>query len=138
MMPVNATIARLLGKPLDVLGREQGAQQARHDVEQVYKRLFEAMTFDNVPTLLARFGRQYYDFGECTGEQISPGHVVIVREGLPEMLLRWFAPMHAAYAEQILRMKGATFVEAIPQPANQAGTRGGVPLVDLGTDIFWS
>lgn len=138
MMPINVAIARLLGKPLDVLGREQGAQQARYDVEHVYKRLFDAMTFDNVPTLLARFGRQYYDFGECTGEQVSPGHVVITRQGLPEMLLRWFAPMHAAYAEQILRMKGATFVEAIPQPAHQSGARGGVPLVDLATDIFWS
>ena len=138
MMPINATVARLLGKPLDVLGREQGAQQARHDVEQVYRRLFDAMTFDNVPTLLARFGRQYYDFGDCRGEQVSPGHVIIVREGLPEMMLRWFSPMHAAYAEQILRMKGATFVEAIPQAPREAGARGGIPLVDLATDIFWS
>jgi hypothetical protein len=128
----------MLSKPLEVLGREQGAQQARHDVELVYRRVFEAMTFDNVPTVLARFGRQYYDFGDCTGEQISPGHVVIQRLGLPEFVLRWFAPMHAAYAEQILRMKGATFVEAIPQTPRGAGTRAGVPLVDLGTDIFWS
>jgi serine/threonine protein kinase len=138
MIPVNAAIARLLGKPLDVLGREQGAQQARHDVEQIYRRLFDAMTFDNVPTLLARFGRQYYDFGDCTGEQVSPGHVVIVRQGLPDFVLRWFSPMHAAYAEQILRMKGATFVEAIPQPPRESGSRAGITLVDLATDIFWS
>jgi serine/threonine protein kinase len=138
MMPINATIARVLGKPLDVLGREQGAQQARHDVEQVYRRVFDAMTFDNVPSVLARFGRQYYDFGDCTGEQISPGHVVVLREGLPEFVVRWFAPMHAAYAEQILRMKGATFVEAIAQRPRDAGARAGVALVDLATDIFWS
>jgi serine/threonine-protein kinase len=138
MMPVNAAIARLLGKPVEVLGREQGADQARYDVERVYRRPFEVMTFDTAAETLARFGRQYYDFGDCVASQVSPGHVLVTRHGLPEVVLRWFAPMHAAYAEQILRMKGATFVEATVQPPTEAGTRAGVALVDLATDIFWS
>jgi serine/threonine-protein kinase len=138
MMPINAAIARLLGKPIEVLGREQGAQQARYDVEHVYRRPFEVMSFDTAAESLSRFGRQYYDFGDCVGEQVSPGHVVVTRQGLPEFVLRWFAPMHAAYAEQILRMKGATFVEATVQPPSAAGTRAGMPIVDLRTDILWS
>ncbi len=138
MLPINDAIARLLGKPIDVLGREQGAQQARYDVEHVYKRFFEVMTFENAAELLARFGRQYYDFGDCVGERVSPGHVVVTRRGLPAFVLRWFAPMHAAYAEQVLRMKGATFVEAAVHPPVDAGTRAGVPIVDVATDIFWS
>jgi serine/threonine-protein kinase len=138
MMPINAAIGRVLGKPVEVLGREQGAQQARYDVERVYRRPFEVMSFETAAESLARFGRQYYDFGDCIGEQVSPGHVVVTRQGLPEFVLRWFAPMHAAYAEQILRMKGATFVEATVQPAVAAGTRVGMPIVDLRTDVFWS
>jgi serine/threonine-protein kinase len=137
-LPINVAIARTLGKPVDVLAREQGAEQARYDVERVYLRLFERMSFENAHTQLARFGRQYYDFGDCIGEMVSPGHVKVTRLGLPEMMLRWFAPMHSAYAEQIVRMKGATFVEATVAEPLEAGTRNGVPLVDIVTDIFWS
>jgi serine/threonine protein kinase len=138
MVPISAAIAQLLDKPLEILGHEQGSQQARHDVETVYRGLFESTTFENVPAKLARFGRQYYDFGDCVATLVSPGHVELRRRGLPEFVLRWFAPMHAAYAEQILRMKGATFVEATILPAVPAGTRDGFPLVDVATDLLWS
>jgi hypothetical protein len=138
MMPINAGIARLLGKPVEVLGREQGAQQARYDVENVYRRVFEAMSFESAGAHLARLSRQYYDFGDCVGEHVAPGHIAVTRRGLPAYVLRWFAPMHAAYAEQVLRMKGATFVEATVQPPVDVGSSGGVPLVDLTTDVFWS
>jgi len=138
MLPVSAAVAQVLGKPIETLGREQGAQQARHDVETVYRGLFDSLDFDNVAAKLARFGRQYYDFGDCVGTLVSPGHAEIQRLGLPEFVLRWFAPMHAAYAEQILRMKGATFVEATIQPPIAAGVRDGIPIVDLVTDLLWS
>lgn len=138
MLPISAAIAQLLAKPLEILAHEQGAQQARHDVETVYRTLFESINFDNAPVKLARFGRQYYDFGDCTATLVSPGHVELRRIGMPEFILRWFAPMHAAYAEQILRMKGATFVEATVQPPVPTGARDGFPVVDLTTDLLWS
>ena len=138
MMPINAAIARLVGKPLDVVALEQGAQQASYDVEQVYRRLFDAMTFDNVQVILARFTRQYYDFGDGVGELVAPGHVLYRRLGVPEFIVRWFSPMHAAYGEQILRMKGATFVESTVSPPAQAGKRDGFPVVDIETHLLWS
>jgi hypothetical protein len=138
MLPVSAAIAQVLGKPIEILASEQGAQQARHDVETVYRGLFESLDFDNVATKLTRFGRQYYDFGDCVGTLVSPGHAEIQRRGLPEFILRWFSPMDAAYGEQILRMKGATFVEAVVQPAIPAGVREGFPVMDLVTDMLWS
>jgi hypothetical protein len=138
MLPINVALARLLEKPVEVLGREQGAEQARYDVEQVYRRLFDAMTFDNVGVILARFERQYYDFGDGIGELVAPGHVLMRRLGVPEFVLPWFAPMHAAYAEQILRMKGATFVESTVSPPTPAGTRDDLPVADLDTHLLWS
>jgi hypothetical protein len=123
---------------VEVLGREQGAEQARYDVEQGYRRLFNAMTFDNVAVILARFERQYYDFGDGIGELVAPGHVVMRRLGAPEFVVSWFAPMHAAYAEQILRMKGATFVESRVSPPTPAGTRDAFPVVDIETHLLWS
>jgi len=138
MLPINVAMARLLGKPVEVLGREQGAEQARYDVEQVYRRLFDATTFDNIATLLGRFERQYYDFGDGVGELLAPGHVLFRRLGVPEFVVSWFAPMHAAYAEQILRMKGATFVESAVSPPTPAGTRDAFPVVDFETHLLWS
>jgi serine/threonine protein kinase len=138
MLPINVALARLLDKPVEVLGREQGAEQARYDVEQVYRRLFDAMTFENVGVILARFERQYYDFGDGIGEMIAPGHVLMRRTGVPEFILSWFAPMHAAYAEQILRMKGATFVESTVDTPVPAGTRSEIPVADIDTHLLWS
>ncbi|MGH7295041.1 MAG: serine/threonine protein kinase [Polyangiaceae bacterium] len=138
MMPINAAIARVLGKPLEVLAREQGAQQARFDGENVYKRLFDAMTFENLPALMARFERQYYDFGDSFAELVAPGHMLLRRIAVPEFILRWYAPMHAAYAEQILRTKGATFVESTVKPPEQASTRDGFRVIDVDTHLLWT
>jgi serine/threonine protein kinase len=138
MMPINAAIARVLRKPLEVLAREQGADQARFDGEHVYRRLFDAMTFENLPALMARFERQYYDFGDSQAELVAPGHVLLRRLGVPEFISRWYAPMHAAYAEQLLRTKGATFVESTVSPATSAGKRDGFPIVDIDTHLLWS
>jgi hypothetical protein len=46
--------------------------------------------------------------------------------------------MHSAYAEQILRMKGATFVESTANPPTPAGTRDSFPVVDFETHLLWS
>ena len=132
MMPINAAIARLLGKPLEVLGREQGTQQARHDAERVYRRLFDAMTLDNMAERMTRFERQYYDFGDSQAETPEPGHILLRRLGVPDFISRWYAPMHAAYAEQILlRLKGATFVESTVDAPTDAGKREGFLVVDI-------
>jgi serine/threonine protein kinase len=138
LLPINAAIARLLDKPLEVLAREQGTHQARHDGEGVYRRLFEVMTFENVATLFGRFERQYYDFGDGVGEMVAPGHMLFRRLGVPEFIVRWFAPMHTAYAEQILRMKGATFVESSVETPHEAGKRDGFAIVDVDTHLLWS
>jgi hypothetical protein len=37
----------------------------------------------------------------------------------------------------ILRQKGASFVEAVPRPPREAGMRGSFPIVDLEIDIHW-
>jgi serine/threonine protein kinase len=138
MMPINAAIARLLGTPLEVLGREQGTQQARHDAERVYRRLFDAMTLDNMAERMTRFERQYYDFGDSQAETPGPGHIVLRRLGVPDFISRWYAPMHAAYAEQILRSKGATFVESTVDAPKEAGKREGFLVVDIDTHLRWS
>ncbi len=137
MLPLNATIARLLKKPLRDLGAQQGALQARHDVEQVYRSPFQSMNVDDPTPVLGRFGDLYYDFGECDAELLRPGHVLHHRRGLPEYVLPWFAPMHAAYIEELIRLKGVSFAEAVPRPPTAAGSQHGIRIVDLDTDVRW-
>jgi hypothetical protein len=137
MMPINLAIARLLGSSLEALADDQGARQAAFDIEKLYGRLFAAMTFDNLAVVLARFDAQYYDFGDCTGEVVEPGHLVLSRAGLPEYVARWFAPMYASYVGHILRTKGASSVEVAARPPRDAGLRGSFAIVDVEVDLRW-
>jgi serine/threonine protein kinase len=137
MLPINLGVARLLGRSLEALAVDQGEHQARYDIVKLYARLFAAMTFENLPTVLARFDGQYLDFGDCTGTMLEPGHLLLRRAGLPEYVLRWFAPMYSAYLAQILRQKGADLVEATPRAPQDAGMRGTFAIVDLEVDVRW-
>jgi hypothetical protein len=137
MMPINLALARLLGRSIEALADDQGARQAAYDIEKLYGRLFAATTFDNLDVVLARFDAQYYDFGDCTGEIVEPGHLVLRRAGLPEYVVRWFAPMYASYMGHILRRKGASSVEVAPRPPRDAGVRGSFAIVDLEVDLRW-
>ncbi len=137
MMPLNLGVARLLGRTLEDLAEEQGANQAAFDIDRLYGRLFAAMTFDNLPLVLARFDAQYLDFGDCTGSLAEPGHLVLRRAGLPGYVLRWFAPMYAAYIGHALRTKGASFIKVTHRPPKDAGMRGSFAIADLELDVVW-
>jgi serine/threonine-protein kinase len=137
MTPIVVGIARLLGQPLEALATELGAREAAHDIERLYGRLFAALTFENLPLFLARFDAQYYDFGDCAGELVAPGHVVLRRAGLPEYVVSWIPPMYSSYIGEILERKGAGHVEVAPRPPRDAGMRGSFAIVDLEFDVRW-
>jgi hypothetical protein len=137
MLPLNEAAARLLRTPLDALASDQGARQAAYDIDKLYGRLFAAMTFENPALVLPRFDVQYSDFGDCTADMNEPGYVTLRRAGVPGYVLPWFVPMYSAYAEYVLRRKGAAFVEAIPQPPRDAGVRDSFPIVDIEWALRW-
>jgi hypothetical protein len=137
ILPINAAIARLMGKPLAALATEQGIAQACHDVQYVYRRMFEAMSLETLHTYVPRLGDQYFDFGECSAERIGPGALVVHRRRLPEYVLPWFAPAHAAYLEEVVRWKGAGTVQATLRPPLAAASRRGLAMVDLDTEVRW-
>jgi hypothetical protein len=137
MLPINATIARVLGTPLATLAAEQGVAQASHDVQYVVRRLFESMTLETLHSYIPRLAEQYFDFSECTAERAGPAHVVVHRRRLPEYVLPWFAPAQTAYLEEVLRWKGATSVQATLRPPLAAASRKGLAIVDLDTELRW-
>ena len=138
MLPVNVSVARLLGKPLGVIATDQGVAQARYDARYVYRRPFEEMTFETLPAYLVRFASQYFETGEMTAETAGPGHVVLHRRRLPSYVLPWFEDIHAAYAGEVVRLKGARSVRATARPPVEAGSRKGVAVVDLDVDLRWT
>jgi tRNA A-37 threonylcarbamoyl transferase component Bud32 len=137
MLPVNVAIARIQGRPLDALAADQGAAQARYDARYVAKRAFDAMTLETAAEHLPRLAGQYYDTGECTAELVAAGCMLLRRKRLPLYVLPWFAPIHAAYAEEMIRLKGARSVESATREPMDSGTRKGVAMVDLDVEIRW-
>jgi tRNA A-37 threonylcarbamoyl transferase component Bud32 len=137
MLPINVAIARILGKQLETLAIEQGIAQARFDARYVYRRLFDEMTFETLPAYLGRYGAQYYEAGECSAELVAPGHVLVHRKRVPAYVLPWLLPIHASYAEEVIRLKGARAVHAKGRAPIEAPTHKGVAVVDLDVDITW-
>ncbi len=136
MLPINATIARLLQKPLATLAVEQGIGQARHDMQYVTRRL-DAMTLETLHTYVPRLAESLFEVGECTAERVGAAHVVVHRRRLPEYVLPWFAPAQTAYLEEVVRWKGASTVQATLHPPLAAASRRGLAIVDLDTEIRW-
>jgi serine/threonine protein kinase len=137
MLPIHVGIARILGKSLETIAIDQGIAQARHDARYVYRRLFEEMTFETLPTYLARFGGQYYESGECTVELLGPGHALLRRRRVPAYVLPWLLPIHAAYAEEVVRLRGGRAVESKSREPLAAPTHKGVSVVDFDVDLLW-
>jgi tRNA A-37 threonylcarbamoyl transferase component Bud32 len=137
MLPINVAAARILGKPLETIAIDQGIAQARYDARYVYRRLFEEMTFDTLPAYLARFGAQYYETGECTSELVAPGHALLRRKRVPMYVVPWLLPVHVAYAEEVIRLKGGRQVESKTRPPVEGPARKGVAVVDLDVDLMW-
>ncbi len=137
MLPINVHIARLLGKPLEALGLEQGIAQARYDAKYLYRRLFEEMTWDNLAAYLVRFAGQYYEASECSAELAAPGHIVLKRKRVPAYVLPWLLPIHTAYIEEVVRLKGAKTSLCKARPPSEAPSHKGVAVVEVDVDVTW-
>ena len=95
------------------------------------------MTFETLPAYLARFGAQYYEAGECTAELVAPGHALLRRKRVPAYVLPWLLPIHTAYAEEVVRLKGARAVTSKSRPPVEAPTHKGIAVVDVDVDVTW-
>ena len=137
MLPINVSIARILGQTLENVAADQGIAQARYDARYVYRRVFEEMRFETLPVYLARFGGQYYEAGEFTAELLGTRHILMRRRRVPAYVLPWLLPIHAAYAEEVIRLKGGRAVESKGREPVVGPTKKGVTVVDFDVDLFW-
>ncbi len=138
MLPINAAIARVMGKPLEILAAEQGIAQACHDIQYAYRRMFETTTLEALHKSVPRLADPYFDFGQCTADRVGAGHLVVRRRRVPEYVLPWFAPAQTSYLEEFVRWKGARVVRATLLPPASAGVQDGLTLVDLATEVRWA
>jgi hypothetical protein len=138
MLPLNTTLAALLGRSLAQLAREAGVAQARHDARHVYRPMVETRSLSDLSTRLPRFGMQYYDFGGYAGHDVAPGHVVLRRTGLPRYVVPWYGPMQAGYIEEIVRELGASWAEGTSRREEPAGGARGFEVCVIDTDVRFS
>lgn len=135
MLPLNAALAELLGRPLGTFSRDTAIAQARYDARNVYRSMVEVRTLVDVATRLPRFGTQYYDFGSFSGRDEAPGHVVVRRTGLPRYVVPWYAPMQAGYIEELVRQLGAKRAEAVARREEPTGSERGLEICAFDTDV---
>jgi serine/threonine protein kinase len=136
-LPLSNALARAHGVSLDAFVRSSTTAQARYDSKHVYKLIFDSAKPEDVATRVGRFNSQIYDFGEYTGHIPSPNHVVVEYAFIPKYLAPWFGPMHAAYADETLRLTGAKDVTLLSHVVTDAGEAHGVPLISFRSELRW-
>jgi hypothetical protein len=135
--PLFAALARMTGIPLETLARMSSAAQARYDAKTAYKMILRTDHPEDIVDRINRFNAQIYDFGSYVATQEEKNQVHLVFAEIPAYIEPWFAPMHVAYAEEILRLAGARDLVILPSPHEDAGTRAGFPLRTYRTQFRW-
>src|SRR5262249_45764390 len=141
ILPLYATVARLLKTPFDDLVRTSAAAQARYDSTTVYKKIFETTKVEEIADRFARFNAAYYDFGSFSGTLAVTGkdkQVTTHFERIPAYLAPWFGTMHNSYTEAAMKIAGAREVTILGRRLEPAGSQYGYPLVTFHTDIRWA
>ena len=137
LRPLVAAVARITGQPFADLVRATTSAQARYDARTVFRSLFGSATLDDWHERTTRFGSQYYTFGRFEGVREGQCQVRTTHEGVPEYLAPWYAPMQAAYAEEIVRFLGGKGVTSEVLPWRPAAPLDGLPTVITGTRVRW-
>jgi hypothetical protein len=135
--PLMRALADFRGARFDDFVRASTAAQARYDAEHVYKIILDVDSPDSIASRVSRFNSQIYDFGEYNAHQPAPKHAVTDFDHIPAFLAPWFGPMHAAYAQESLRIGGGKDVVIVSQKTRDAGTREGYALVSFRTEYRW-
>jgi serine/threonine protein kinase len=135
--PLFAALARMTGVPLETLARMSSGAQARYDAKTAYKMILRTDHPEDIVDRINRFNAQIYDFGSYLATQDEKNQVRLVFAEIPAYIEPWFAPMHVAYAEEILRLAGARELVTVPGPHEDAGTRAGFPLRSYRTEFRW-
>ena len=136
-LPLYATLSRLLDVPFESLVRRTTEAQARYDAQTVFKAIWTNCSIEAIAERISRFGAQYYDFGKVTGLVEAPNVLVITHEAIPSYAVPWFGPMHVAYTEECMRLRGGKDVRSLEEAPVVIGMREGFSIVTLRTEFRW-
>lgn len=137
LVPLFATLARILKMPFEALVTEASAAQAKYDAKTVFKAMWSTTTVEGIAERIRRFGLQYFDFGEYEGTVPEPNRLVLVHPGVPEYLFPWYSPMHLSYTVTCARGAEPIEIVSATNEATPAGTVRGYPVVTSRTEIRW-
>jgi serine/threonine protein kinase len=136
-VPLFATLARLLGVPLEALIQTSTKAQVRYDARTAYKLILDVSRPEDIADRVGRFNSNLYNYGNYSALLPEKNHVTILFEQIPAYVEPWFEPMHIVYAVESLRLSGARDVTVLSHVAEKAGTRDGYPLRTYRTALRW-
>jgi hypothetical protein len=120
-----AAAAVQLKRPLHELAAEIAAENARTDLNGVYKIFFKVFSLQSVLSQLPRLWRSYVRFGECVPIVNEPGHYVAEGQGMVEHYLEWASGCCRGFVSTAVKMAGANNIEIkiTPLPDLNGGAR---------------
>lgn len=140
IMPVPALIAyeaRALRMDLPTYLRHRTRWQVQRDVTGVHKWLLKLASPKMVATRLPKVMTQMFDFASPEVVVATDGEVVVHLEPLPVVLNDWLLNAVGVYAENVLKLAGATFVDVTIDDLTPLDQQAGVPLNRMTLGMRW-
>ncbi len=127
----------LMGQSFQEVAMSRTRFQANQDRGGVYRMMLRlapsAMLAKRVPKILG----QYFDFGDVESVSRGSNAVVSTIRGIPVALAPWYAPVVAAYSEEVLAQGGAHGVTADYREVEITGTVDGTPVCTVEVTMTW-
>ncbi|MEC7522771.1 MAG: hypothetical protein VYE22_22975 [Myxococcota bacterium] len=136
VVAMNEVVAGIRGEPMEAFLRQRGRAHAEEDLSGVYAWLLRLATPAAVAKGLPRLVQRYFDWGETLAEDVGPGHVRVVRSGIPDHLAQWLDSVSLPYIEYALEKTGARGLE-LSLDGHPAERVHGQPASRRIYDIRW-
>lgn len=110
--------------------------QAKKDLGGVYGWVLRMASPRMVATRMPKIMMQMFDFSTAEVARDEPHETVVRIGGIPEVLVPWLGTSLRVYAEQAIKLAGAT-VLSTKIAAKPAGSQAGLELTELTATIAW-
>ncbi|MFO0686700.1 MAG: hypothetical protein U0234_31855 [Sandaracinus sp.] len=127
--------ARVLDKDVRELTQRMGEASWERQRHGVYGGVLTSMSVHNLARRFPAATSHMYDFGPVEARE-SPGHVQLIREGVPACVGEWWCRIATPFLAGPLRANGAQGLD-ISWRMTPSDVSDGVPLITSTFDVRW-
>jgi hypothetical protein len=137
VLPIAAAAARISGKSLARIVRDNAEWLAKRDLQGIYRFIVAVASVEMVVERLPALSLRYFDFGNADGRMVGDRCFESQRSGIPAPLAEWFMAAAAGFIPVALTSAGARDVHVRASPPEPDGHAHGVALTRTKFEIRW-